>query len=544
MAIKGSLKEASLPDVLQLLTMGGKTGCLSVTDRQSFGYIYFDEGRIIYASLLNRRDRLGDILVRENVITREQLDEAIEQQSKTRDGQRLGEILRDKGFIDQATLHKWVRHQIEEAVYHLFTWSQGTFYFEPGQRPERESILASIDPESLLLEGARRVDEWSQIEMKVPSLEVVFNLDPERSATISTLNLTDEQEEILPLLDGKHSGWDIVEETALPEFEVGKALYGLVTVGVVRRSGRRERDTARAETRTRVDEHRNLGVAFYKTAMFDEAVRELRRVLELDPQSLDAEFYLGLVALRQGDLLGAELKLREVIERGGKKPATYNNLALVLGMLGKTVEAVEVLGEGLRRAKSDPQLDLCKALFQLRLGDPAAAHSALDSYAEAVGDALTPLYYSTRALADAMSADLESAVRVAEQGVERHPASAALVNNAGVIAERKGSLGRARELYERAFEQDSGLAQASKNLGDLLYREGRHEQAAEAYERALRADPDLGDDVYAKLGNVYYKRRARERAIEMWTRALELNPANEIVRTNLEFVRGATGEQR
>ena len=49
MAIKGSLKEASLPDVLQLLSMGKKTGCLSVTHRNNFGYIYFDKGRICYA---------------------------------------------------------------------------------------------------------------------------------------------------------------------------------------------------------------------------------------------------------------------------------------------------------------------------------------------------------------------------------------------------------------------------------------------------------------------------------------------------------------
>ena len=47
MAIKGSLNEASLPDVLQLLAMGKKSGCLSVTHRQSFGYIYFDKGRIL-----------------------------------------------------------------------------------------------------------------------------------------------------------------------------------------------------------------------------------------------------------------------------------------------------------------------------------------------------------------------------------------------------------------------------------------------------------------------------------------------------------------
>ncbi|MDB4889770.1 MAG: hypothetical protein JWL61_1625, partial [Gemmatimonadetes bacterium] len=54
MAIKGSLKEASLPDVLQLLSMGKKTGCLAVTHRNNFGYIYFDKGLISYASIVNR----------------------------------------------------------------------------------------------------------------------------------------------------------------------------------------------------------------------------------------------------------------------------------------------------------------------------------------------------------------------------------------------------------------------------------------------------------------------------------------------------------
>ena len=57
MAIRGSLKEASLPDVLQLLAMGKKTGCLSVAHKNNFGYIYFDKGRICYASVVNRRDR-------------------------------------------------------------------------------------------------------------------------------------------------------------------------------------------------------------------------------------------------------------------------------------------------------------------------------------------------------------------------------------------------------------------------------------------------------------------------------------------------------
>src|SRR5687768_11733077 len=88
MAIKGSLREASLPDVLQLLAMGRKTGCLSVTHRNNFGYIYFDGGKISYASIVNRRDRIGDMLVKAGTITLEQLQQAIDTQGKQRSEER------------------------------------------------------------------------------------------------------------------------------------------------------------------------------------------------------------------------------------------------------------------------------------------------------------------------------------------------------------------------------------------------------------------------------------------------------------------------
>src|ERR671916_50536 len=104
MAIRGSLKEASLPDVLQLLAMGKKTGCLSVTHRSNFGYIYFDQGRISYASIVNRRDRLGDVLVKGGLITREQLEAAIEQQART-PARRLGDLLVDQNLIVREKLH-------------------------------------------------------------------------------------------------------------------------------------------------------------------------------------------------------------------------------------------------------------------------------------------------------------------------------------------------------------------------------------------------------------------------------------------------------
>src|SRR3954449_7460518 len=103
MAIKGSLKEASLPDVIQLLFLGRRTGCLALADRHNFGTIYFDEGHIVFAAIVNRRDRLGDILLASGRITPDQLAAAIQQQRGDRD-RKLGEILVEQAALAQSEL--------------------------------------------------------------------------------------------------------------------------------------------------------------------------------------------------------------------------------------------------------------------------------------------------------------------------------------------------------------------------------------------------------------------------------------------------------
>jgi len=79
---------------------------------------------------------------------------AIHRQSKERD-KKLGEILVSQTVLTQQELERYMRMQIEESVYYLFTWTQGTFNFEADVRPEQQDFLVSINPESLLLEGAR-----------------------------------------------------------------------------------------------------------------------------------------------------------------------------------------------------------------------------------------------------------------------------------------------------------------------------------------------------------------------------------------------------
>lgn len=538
MAITGSLREASLPDVLQLLSLGQKSGCLAVTDRSSFGYIYFDHGEICHASIVNRRDRLGDLLVKNGLVAADVLLAAAVESQGSRVAKRLGEILIERGAITDEQLDRYVRVQIEEVVYHLFTWTQGTFHFEPDQRPDEGVRLVSINPEGLLLEGARRVDEWSLIETKIPSLDLVFALKPGVAGDGGSATLTAEQRKILPLLDGRRSVGEIVDESGLVEFQVGKALFELIQAGFVQPHGRKGAPPERSTAARHAQEHHNLGLAFYRTGMLEEAAREFHRLIELEPGNLDARFRLGLVALR-GDHPRAALRvLKELVERGGRWGATFHNLALALERLGRVDDALLASDEAIALLPREPQLLLARAVLLSKARRCPEAAGVFEEYRALVGAGTRPAasYYAFAPLAEAARGRLPLARRIAEEGVEAFPLVAPVLLHAGCILERSGAVDRAETLLRRAVAADPELPQARKSLGDALYRRGEHAAAAEQYERALALDPQLGDDLYFKLGTLRYREGDRPGAVRLWRRALDLNPGNTIAATNLELV--------
>jgi hypothetical protein len=210
-AIRGNLSEASLPDVLQLLAMGSKTGALSLTVREWAGAIWFDGGRICFASIT---------------------------------GRNLG---------------------TEEAVFVMFKWNDGTFSFEPGILPPPGIQSASLDPQALLLEGARRVDEWSLIEKKLPPFDAVLALDRQQLLRNSHV-LTREQQKLLPLIDGYRDVSELIRASRMSEFDAGKALFGLLSGGFLVRVGADEQQPPVVSENV-IGEHRNLGIAFYKARM-------------------------------------------------------------------------------------------------------------------------------------------------------------------------------------------------------------------------------------------------------------------------------------
>jgi tetratricopeptide (TPR) repeat protein len=411
-AIKGSLKEASLPDVLQLLSMGKKTGCLGLSFHESFGSIYFESGRICHASIVNRP-----------------LD-------------------------------------TENAVYTLFTWTSGTFNFEAGVEPESGAPLVSVDPQSLLLEGARRVDEWSLIEKKIPSFDLVYSIDRPR-LTMNRDKLTAEQEALLPLLDGHRDINALIRDSGLGEFEVGKALYGLLNASFLLPVGRK-RTTPTLPRNATASERRELASALYRAGMHDEAHREFRALIEDIPDSI-ASFYMGLIALRRGEWAAAVNAFMTAAPNAPSKTSLLHNLSLAYERLGQMEKARLVIERAVASGGgTHPLIQLHAAVVAIGRGDLQAAKVALSEARALWTGNPPPVWFHYAARVARMSDDPEREMLLLAGAAETHPESAILLNNLAAAHLERGEYEQARAAAEKGIAVAPELAQLRRNLSAAI----------------------------------------------------------------------------
>jgi hypothetical protein len=232
--IEGPLKELGIHDVFQLLDLSRKTGTLRVASdlRQNAGTVFFEDGVVVGAEIRSNPHPLGRLLNRAGRLSEADLSRTRALQSAG-DTRRLGEILVAEGLVSQRDLNRHVRHQIEEVVFELVGWSEGYFAFEEGKQGEWPTEAATrIATGVLLMEAARRVDEWSRIEKKITHLGLVPKLAPVVD-TASPLDLLPAEWEVLTVIDGARSVRELASALGRPEFEVARTLFGLATAGII-----------------------------------------------------------------------------------------------------------------------------------------------------------------------------------------------------------------------------------------------------------------------------------------------------------------------
>lgn len=177
--IQGSMREAPLPDIIQLVSQGGKSGCFHVHQEAAKARIYLRDGRIIHAV-----------------------------------------TPANEGF---------------EALMDVALWLEGAYHFEEG--PVEVPVTINKPNASILMELGRRMDEWRVISQKVPSLELypATTLLPGEAPR----GVNPREARLLGLCTGYYSVAELAELTEKPVVAVAKDLYGLVLAGHVALKGLR-----------------------------------------------------------------------------------------------------------------------------------------------------------------------------------------------------------------------------------------------------------------------------------------------------------------
>jgi hypothetical protein len=248
-ALRGTLKDFGIAEIFQLIGGQGKSGYLLLESQKGKLRLGFDKGSIVDVDTglsRNQRGSLADLLVRAEIVTPAQMREALALQKKTL--RRLADIVREQRWADPETLNDMVALEINEALYGLFTWKDGTYRFEPGEVKHDPNAMAPRSLEHFLMEGFRRIDEWPVIERRVGSLDTAYEVVAPLPAEASD-EIGPQERRVFSLIRPDRTVSKLIDLSRIGEFETCRALHHLLDLGYVRATAPIRERTRRRDRR-------------------------------------------------------------------------------------------------------------------------------------------------------------------------------------------------------------------------------------------------------------------------------------------------------
>tara|TARA_B110000305_G_scaffold94773_1_gene106722 strand:+ start:949 stop:2760 length:1812 start_codon:yes stop_codon:yes gene_type:complete len=253
----------------------------------------------------------------------------------------------------------------------------------------------------------------------------------------------------------------------------------------------------------------------------DQARKHLGRLVRTDQRVSQAQYYLGLVAEKTGDVA---LALREFAKVAGG----YEYLSAQ----GRIVELISV-NQSLEDARTylaqkkiahkalRPQFDLIEGQLLSRVDAKEALFEHLDLAIESQGGDIPLLYF--RAMSGQKYDRLDILERDLKQVLALDPDNADAMNALGyTLADQTDRYDEAYTLIARALELKPEEPAFIDSMGWVLYRLNRFEESIRYLEQALERFPN--DEVAAHLGEVLWQSGKTRRAKKVWKEALSETP--------------------
>ncbi len=221
-----------LPDIFQSLQNKARSGTLKIQNAEGVWYLYFNTGSIEAVRTKRFITPLGKALLNRGAISEEQLNHALSLQKLKK--HKLGKILVELGYTKPDLVNKAVHDQVTDEICELLTWTSAQVEFHKGDPPldifDPDHFVPGLrlSPTSMVMESARRQDEWRQIQKSIPSLEDIYAHNPESLFNFSNSSETQNEREVLASVDGRRNVHEIVEAVHLHRFDVLQHLVNFI----------------------------------------------------------------------------------------------------------------------------------------------------------------------------------------------------------------------------------------------------------------------------------------------------------------------------
>jgi DNA-binding response OmpR family regulator len=232
--IQGNLSSVRIVEVLQMLGLQRQTGRLVVNHAGEVVEVYFKDGAVVLASsdCSGLRSAVEVFLKRACGLEADGIEHVLKIAQMT--SQPIDRILVRENMVNVKTVIEYHRRHTESAVFKAMAWEDGEFFFEKAV-PPFFATTAQLKVDDLLLEGARRVDEWSLIRQKIPHFDIVFEPMIGDANELTTRGMSDFDLRVFSCVDGRRTVQNIIDMLPMGEFDVVKSMFILLSVNLIRR---------------------------------------------------------------------------------------------------------------------------------------------------------------------------------------------------------------------------------------------------------------------------------------------------------------------
>lgn len=477
--LHGSIADFSVADLLLGLQRSGKTGILLIKSKKVQKSVQFYNGDIVFASSNMREDWLGEMLLRERRITREQFDESSRMMESA--GKRHGTVLVEMGILKPADLFDAVIRSVENIILSLFKMYMGEFLFKESPLPADESIKLRLSAANLIYKGLRELDDVEFVRKDSPHGDKVLCFSTDPLDLFQDLRLSPSDKALFKMVDGRKTYRELIQSASGDKFDVMRAFNALLATRVI-------------EVQDDI---------FAKRAEADEGA--------------------------QDDLQGGhpeEVKAEDVFGSDEPEAPSTEDIIKEIDQMYREYKTLGYYGV-LEVFKGASVSDIKKAYYKKakeyhpdrHYGLPSEMKDKLSVIFTYITQAYTTLSDSVRRSEYERRGNEDSADTNVTDPIKR----AVVKFEEATVLFKKARYEQAALVFAEAAYMDSGNAKYHYFAARALMGAGKHKESERTLQRALKIDP-FNADYIAESGHVYLALGFFKRARSSFEKAVKMQP--------------------